>query len=96
MSLLSEPMLINNKKSCFKHYSSNSGDRKRTKKESKTSSGNKCADNRHHTAVLVFIREIGSNDTEDKRAGIWWHLVTTREKGETLGDWNKRTVNNCV
>ena len=59
---------------------------KRTKKEGKTSSGDKCAGSSHHTAVLVFITEIGSNDAEDERAGIRWHLVTMCEISETSGD----------
>lgn len=49
---------------------------RRTKKHDITSSTDECAHNSHHSAVLVLITEIGSNDAKNERASIRRHLVT--------------------
>jgi hypothetical protein len=46
-----------------------------TEKHGVPSSSDECADSGHHTAVLVFITEVGGNDAKNEGADVWWDLV---------------------
>ena len=46
-----------------------------TKKNGVTHSSDKCAGGSHHTTALVFIAEVGRNNTKNEGAGVWRHLV---------------------